>query len=111
MRKRVVVLTAMVAGSLHVSAPSALAQTGREGAQSRVGQVAPVVDESVLRNSAHAKLVCVACHTGLDPKIVPYRGKAEPVVCLRCHADAQFKHAFHPEIARAIRGGAEPRVS
>lgn len=71
----------------------------------------PVVDTSVLQHSAHAKLVCVACHTGLDPKLVPYRGKAEPVACLRCHADAQFKHAFHPEIARTIRAGTEPRVS
>lgn len=111
MRKRVVVLTAMVAVGLHMSSPSALAQAGRDPSQTRVGQVAPVVDESVLQHSAHAKLVCVACHTGLDPKIVPYRGKAEPVVCLRCHADAQFKHAFHPEIARSIRSGAEPRVS
>jgi hypothetical protein len=111
MRKRVVVLTAMVAGGLHVSSPSALAQAGRDPAQARAGQVAPVVDESVLQHSAHAKLVCVACHTGLDPKVTPYRGKAEPVVCLRCHADAQFKHAFHPEIARAIRGGTESRVS
>jgi hypothetical protein len=111
MRKRVVVLTAMVAGGLHVSAASALAQAGRNPAQSPAGQVAPAVDTSVLQHSAHAKLVCVACHTGLDPKIATYRGKAEPVVCLRCHADVQFKHAFHPELSRAIRSGTEPRVS
>jgi uncharacterized protein YneF (UPF0154 family) len=111
MTKRVVVLTAMVAGSLHVSSPSALAQAGRDPSQARAAQVAPVVDTLVLQHSAHAKLVCVACHNGLDPKATPYRGKAEPVACLRCHADAQFKHAFHPEIARAIRGGTEPRVT
>ena len=115
MRKRFVVLAVMVAGSLHVNSPSAFAQTGRDTgrdtAQTRAGRVAPNVDESALQHSAHAKLVCVACHTGLDPKIVPYRGKVEPVVCLRCHADAQFKHAFHPEVAQAIRSGAQPRVS
>lgn len=68
-------------------------------------------DSSALEHSAHAKLVCVACHTGLDPKAVPYRGKVEPVVCLRCHADAQFKHAFHPELAASIRTGTAPKVS
>lgn len=94
-----------------MSAPSALAQAGRDPAPTRAGQVAPGVDTTVLQHSAHAKLVCVACHTGLDPKLAPYRGKTEPVVCLRCHADVQFKHAFHPEIARAIRSGTEPRVS
>src|ERR1017187_9713757 len=102
MTKRFVVLIAMVAGSLHGNAPSAFAQPGRDTAQARAAQVASTADESALQHSAHAKLVCVACHTGLDPKIVPYRGKVEPVVCLRCHADAQFKHAFHPEVALAI---------
>src|ERR1019366_557417 len=111
MRKRVVVLTAMVAGSLLVSSRGALAQTGRDAGPARAGLGTPVVDDSALQHSAHAKLVCVACHTDLDPKIVPYRGKVEPVVCLRCHADAQFKHAFHPEVAQAIRSGTEPRVS
>jgi hypothetical protein len=111
MSKRVVVLAAMVACSLHVSSPSALAQAGRDTGQARAGQVAPSADDTVLQHSAHAKLVCVACHTGLDPKILPYRGKVEPVVCLRCHADAQFKHAFHPEVAQAIRSGTVPRVS
>ena len=95
MTKRLVVLIAMVAGCLHLSSSSAFAQA----------------DSSALEHSAHAKLVCVACHTGLDPKAVPYRGKVEPVVCLRCHADAQFKHTFHPELAQAIRSGAQPKVS
>jgi hypothetical protein len=111
MRKRFAVLAAMVACSLHVSSPSALAQAGRDTGRARAGGVAPQADDTILQHSAHAKLVCVACHTGLDPTIVPYRGKVEPVACLRCHADAQFKHPFHPEVALAIRRGSVPRVS
>ena len=109
--KRFVVLIAMVACGLHVNSPSAFAQTGRGAAQAGAAQSTSGTDESVLQQSAHAKLVCVACHTGLDPKNVPYRGKVEPVACLRCHADAQFKHTFHPELAQSIRSGKEPRVS
>jgi hypothetical protein len=111
MRQRVVVFIAMVAGILHVTSPSALAQTRPDTGQARIGHVAPIVDDSILKQSAHGKLVCVACHTGLDPKNVPYRDKIEPVICLRCHADAQFKHAFHPQLAQAIRSGKEPRIS
>jgi hypothetical protein len=111
MRPRIVVFIAMVAGILSVSSPSALAQTRPDTGQARVGHVAPIVDDSILKQSAHGKLVCVACHTGLDPTSVPYRDKIEPVSCLRCHADAQFRHAFHPQLAQAIRSGKEPRVS
>jgi hypothetical protein len=95
MTRRLVVVLAMVAGCLLVSSSSAFAQA----------------DSSALEHSVHAKLVCVACHTGLDPKSVPYRGKVEPVACQRCHADAMFKHAFHPEVAQAARSGATPKVT
>ncbi len=111
MRERFVVLAAMVAGVLQVSSASALAQSRPDTGQARARRDAPIVDDSILKHSAHAKLVCVACHTGLDPKNVPVRDKIEPVICLRCHADAQFKHAFHPQLAVAIRSGKEPRVS
>jgi hypothetical protein len=111
MSMRVAVLAAMVASVVHVSSPSALAQAGRDTGQAPVAPVVPVVDTLALQHSAHAKLVCVACHTSLDAKIASYRGKVEPVVCVRCHATAQFKHAFHPGVAQAIRSGTEPRVS
>jgi hypothetical protein len=111
MGERIVVFAAMVAGILHVSSASALAQARPDTGRARAGTVAPTVDDSILKQSAHAKLVCVACHTGLDPKNVPFRDRIEPVVCLRCHADAQFRHEFHPQLAQAIRSGKEPRVS
>ena len=111
MHRRFAVLGVLVCGLLAVRASSASAQTGRASGQARTGRIAPPVDEAVLRRSAHTKLVCVACHTGLDPKSAAYSDQAEPVACLRCHADAQFKHPFHPEVARTIRSGAKPEVS
>lgn len=76
------------------------------------GTVTAQGSDSTLGKSAHAKLVCVACHTSLDPRNpVSTRAAGAPVNCLRCHADAQFKHDFHPELAQAIRAGREPHVA
>ncbi|MBI3569379.1 MAG: hypothetical protein HY084_14360 [Gemmatimonadetes bacterium] len=108
---RVVVLAVIVAGSLQVSAPSASAQKGQEKGTVASVKGVPAVDTSALHQSAHAKLVCVACHTSLDVKRTPYRGKVEPVVCVRCHTTAEFKHPFHPEVAQSIRSGVTPKVT
>ena len=59
------------------------------------------VDESVLNQSPHAKLACVACHTGFDPNNVPHKEKITPVNCLTCHKDAPLKHPFHPQMAKS----------
>ncbi len=69
------------------------------------------VNDSILRRSTHQKLVCVACHTGFDPEDLPHKAKIEPVNCLRCHTDATLKHAFHPQLARAITSNRQPNVS
>lgn len=53
------------------------------------------VDQSILKKSPHAKLVCVACHVGFDPANVPHKEKIEPVNCLNCHANVRTKHQFH----------------
>lgn len=74
-------------------------------------QVSLFVDETVLNTSPHKKLVCVACHTGFNPEIVPHKEKIEPVDCRRCHVDAQLKHPFHPQLARALNAHEVPDVS
>jgi hypothetical protein len=109
--RRIVLLAITGVGILHQGSRSALAQTradtGRAAGTAAVAQIG----DSTLRTSAHAKLVCVACHTSLDPKNLPVVMTIDPVNCLRCHADAQFKHDFHPELAQAIRANLEPRVT
>ncbi len=49
-------------------------------------------------HSAHAKLNCIECHSGItdtphDSKVPP------PVACASCHEKALAKHAFHPRVA------------
>jgi hypothetical protein len=100
--RRLVLLLAVDAGILHAALPSLLAQA-------RADAVQP--GDSILRKSAHAKLVCVACHTSLDPGNLATAKTVAPVNCLRCHADAQFKHDFHPELSQAIRADRAPRVA
>ncbi len=74
-------------------------------------QVSLFIDESVLNASPHKKLVCVACHTGFNPEVVPHKEKITPVDCRRCHGDVQFKHPFHPQLAKAINEHQEPDIS
>ncbi len=111
MRPRVIVALSVVAGILLSSGPVARAQ--RAPVTSQVADKRPslVVDDSILAASAHGKLVCVACHTSLDPKGAAEPRRIENVNCLQCHATAQFRHAFHPELATAIRAGRVPRVA
>ena len=68
------------------------------------------MDESILNKSTHAKLSCVACHTGFSADDVPHKAVITPVACARCHSGAALKHPFHPEIQRAIVGGRDPKV-
>jgi hypothetical protein len=107
MRARLVAMTT-VAGIVLVAAPAARAQ--RASVTKGGADRSLVVDTSALAASAHGKLVCVACHTSLDPGNVPYPAKIERVNCLRCHATAQFKHAFHPDVSAAIRANRDARV-
>lgn len=109
--RRIVLLVSMSAGMMHAGSRSALAQAGADTGQAAGREAAAQTGDSTLRRSAHAKLVCVACHTSLDPKNLPFAITVAPVNCLRCHADAQFKHDFHAELARAIRANREPRVT
>lgn len=91
--------------------PSASGAQRKPGGAAVDSRPSLLVDSAALAASAHGKLVCVACHTSLDPKAVPYPTRVEPVNCLRCHASAQFKHAFHPELSAAIRASRAPRVA
>ncbi len=58
-----------------------------------------------------AGLSCVDCHSGFDPEAMPHRRKIAAVDCASCHADIGDKHAFHPELARAEKGGPVPSVA
>ena len=121
MRLRPFLVMSCVAGLIPLCAPAARAQTRADCltchedhslTKERGGkQVSLWTDEAVLNRSPHAKQVCVACHTGFDPENLPHKEKIEPVDCLRCHADVPFKHAFHPQLARAITARREPDVS
>jgi hypothetical protein len=109
--RRIVVVVSMGAGILNPGSRSVLAQPGADMLQAAGKAAAVQTGDSTLGTSAHAKLVCVACHTTLDPKNFSSAKTVDPVNCLRCHADAQFKHDFHPELAQAIRADREPRVT
>ncbi|MBI4549177.1 MAG: cytochrome b/b6 domain-containing protein [Ignavibacteriae bacterium] len=74
-------------------------------------QVSLFVDESILSNSPHRKLVCVACHTGFKPDEIPHKEKIEPVNCLTCHRETPFRHTFHPQLAEAMKAHQEPDIS
>lgn len=58
-------------------------------------------DHAVLKTSPHAKLVCVACHSGFDAGNVPHKEKIDPVNCLNCHKDATTKHLIHSPILKS----------
>lgn len=74
-------------------------------------EVSLYVNEGILNNSPHKKLLCVACHTGFDPNNVPHKEVIEPVNCLTCHQSAPRKHAFHPQILTAGGKDGKPGVS
>ena len=112
MRQRVLVLMVLLAGLFQLGASSALAQTRavclechsdstltKEGPGKKV--ISLFARESDLNKSAHAKLACVACHTGFNPEDLPHKATIEPVACQRCHAKAAFKHQFHRGAAKA----------
>ena len=59
-------------------------------------------DEAILKGSAHARLECTACHTGIAD--VPHAEKLTPVSCQKCHANSAraFAQSVHGR-----KGGAE----
>jgi cytochrome b subunit of formate dehydrogenase len=61
-------------------------------------------DQSLLKKSSHAKLICVACHVGFDAGNVPHKEKIEPVNCLNCHKDPASKHFFHGQMLKSKAG-------
>ncbi|MBI2619235.1 MAG: cytochrome b/b6 domain-containing protein [Ignavibacteriales bacterium] len=74
-------------------------------------EVSLAVDETSLNRSPHAKLTCVACHTGFDADNIPHKDPITPVNCTTCHSDAGRKHAFHPEMIRATGTNGKPATS
>jgi len=74
-------------------------------------QVSLFVKESVLKNSPHAKLQCVACHTGFDIDNIPHKEKIEPINCLTCHKDVPVKHAFHPQMLKLKQMSSSPDMN
>src|SRR5450759_1786445 len=90
MNARVLVSVLVLGGLFQLGAPSALAQTRadclachsdstltKEGPGKK--PVSLFVTEAVLNKSTHAKLACVACHTGFNPDDLPHKAKIEPV--------------------------------
>ncbi|MGD1044102.1 MAG: cytochrome b/b6 domain-containing protein [Bacteroidota bacterium] len=69
------------------------------------------VDHAVLKKSPHAKLVCVACHSGFDAGNVPHKEKIVPVNCLNCHKDAATRHLIHSPILKSKTSASELVVS
>jgi len=55
------------------------------------------VKPEVYDHSAHAKLNCVECHTGITE--TPHASKLAAVNCVSCHEKSLPTHAFHPRIA------------
>ena len=121
MRQRILGVVFVLAGILSSRTQSALAQTRedcltchsdkdltKEGPGKK--PISLYADESVLNKSTHAKLACVACHTGFNPDDLPHKAKIEPVACQRCHAKAVFKHPFHRDLARALSREQAPAV-
>ena len=48
-------------------------------------------------HSAHGKLDCVECHTGITA--TPHDSTLPPVQCASCHQKSLQTHAFHPRLA------------
>ncbi len=69
------------------------------------------VNAALLKQSPHAKLSCVACHTGFDKDNIPHKENITPIKCLTCHNDAPRKHAFHPNMVRATGTNGTPDIS
>lgn len=122
MRPRVLVAALLFAGLFQLRAPSALAQTRADcltcHSDSTLTKEGPgkkkiplYTDESILIKSAHAKLTCVACHSGYNPDDLPHKARIETVTCQRCHAGAVSKHLFHRELVRPISRNQEPGVA
>jgi len=74
-------------------------------------EVSLFVNGTALERSAHKKLVCVACHAGFNPEEMPHKETITPVNCLTCHKNAVLKHAFHPQMVKAIGTNGDPDVS
>ncbi len=68
-------------------------------------QVSIYVNDSIFSQSAHKKLVCVACHTGFNPDDMPHKEHIIPVQCLTCHQNVPSKHSFHKTIL--AKGGSD----
>jgi cytochrome b subunit of formate dehydrogenase len=69
------------------------------------------VNEKIFSKSAHGDLTCITCHEGFDAENVPHKSKITPVGCMGCHNDITAKHAFHPQLGKAIADGKQPDVS
>lgn len=69
------------------------------------------VNSVILKQSPHAKLSCIACHTGFDKDNIPHKENITPIKCLTCHHDAPQKHAFHPSMVRASGTNGTPDTS
>ena len=122
MRPRGIASLLVIGGIFLLSARPALAQTredclachsDHELTKDGPGKttISLFVDEAVLNKSTHAKLACVACHTGFNPDDLPHKEKIEPVACQRCHAAAVLKHPFHPDLAKSIGRQQAPLVA
>jgi len=88
-----------------LAASSALCQTSQDcllchsntslAMQKKGRTVSLYVEEARLKNSIHASLTCVNCHTGFDPGAIPHAKSIKPVQCRNCHEIAGFEKSIH----------------
>ncbi|MBI5463439.1 MAG: cytochrome b/b6 domain-containing protein, partial [Ignavibacteriales bacterium] len=97
-----IILSTVISGVLHAQSKADCLQchSDKSLTTERNGKtISLFADEGKLNSSPHAKLVCVACHSGFDPNNMPHKEKIEPVNCMTCHRDAPVWHRFHPQMA------------
>lgn len=109
--RRLALSVSLVLAALAALASVADAQGNAIAGRATAAPATGAARDTLLGKSAHKKLVCVACHTSLDPKNLATARTVAPVDCLHCHQDAQFKHDFHPELAQSIRANRAPKVA
>jgi cytochrome b subunit of formate dehydrogenase len=68
------------------------------------------VDESRLKNSAHAPFSCVDCHVGLNPAELPHAKPMKPAQCRTCHETGQFEKSVHGQTVDQVGNEKIPLV-
>jgi len=74
--------------------PAAVSQSNEDCLMCHsAGGIAPPVDESGLKHSAHKNVDCVACHSSASE--IPHPGPLSPVNCKTCHGTEVTQYVTH----------------